>query len=233
MYPELKSSFLICVDPQLYRCSLLKIVYTDNIGYFLIKLVYTDKNGQVYCSGIHITKVQTSISRRSQHEPSAKIYGISQETQEQKESIGTRRSFCIAMDSYKRLPYSKSLYFLLVIFAVSGISWHSRKLGYKRAGVGTFAGHLRGDRPIQYRPEDVFLFFTKTPKTSGTVVSSLISAAYESAGLPTVWKETDSGTHGLHTAKFASVLHRPGTTPETLRNVEREVRRPVLLVLSI
>lgn len=95
--------------------------------------------------------------------------------------------------------------------------------------VGTiFSGPLFQRNVIQFRPQDVFLLYTKTPKTSSTFASSMIAGAYVAAGLPVV--NSIGGWHSR--AKYAAVHHQLDVTPEALKDLEREVGRPVLLVVS-
>lgn len=97
------------------------------------------------------------------------------------------------------------------------------------ATVGNiFTGPLFQRNVIQFRPLDVFLLYTKTPKTSSTFASSMIAGAYVSAGLPVA----DSVGNWNLRAKYAAVHHQMGITPAALQDLEAEVGRPVLLVVS-
>lgn len=138
--------------------------------------------------------------------------------------------------SIKRLSRSRAL-LLSISFASAVIFlrynyWRHGFTAARRgneATVGTiFSGPMFRRNVIQFRPQDVFLLYTKTPKTSSTFASSMIAGAYVSAGLPVA---NTMGNFNSR-AKYAAVHHQMGVTPAKLRSVEQENGRPVLLVLS-
>lgn len=136
--------------------------------------------------------------------------------------------------------FYKICFISLLLIYVSYFNWRRReeasvvtslvfrsKVG---AGIGTvFSGPAFQEHVIQFKPETVFLVFTKTPKTSSTLASSLIASAYVSAGLPVV----NSIGNWSRVGKYAAVHHQPGLQASQIRDIEAEVEKPVLLVLSI
>lgn len=84
-------------------------------------------------------------------------------------------------------------------------------------------------------PRDVFLFYTKTPKTSSTVAASLIMEAYTRYGIPISSNAavTDAAADEAHfPGTFASISHIT-FTQDRLDNIARITGKPVILVVSI
>lgn len=78
-------------------------------------------------------------------------------------------------------------------------------------------------------PRDVFLWYTRTEKTSSSIVATLISRAYELEGLSVVQNPGD--LRAAAAGAYASVDHIP-YSDEKFKRLRLDVQRPVLLVVS-
>lgn len=106
-------------------------------------------------------------------------------------------------------------------------SYHSALLSTK---FPTRQGLNDNYRLAAINPRDVFLLFTKTQKTSSTVVSSLIMEAYTRYGIPIAndARQLEVATPGT----FASIKHREFRI-EAIGNITKLTGKQVILVVSI
>jgi len=102
------------------------------------------------------------------------------------------------------------------------------------------AGQLKNTRTVlkirdnyelaPINPREVFLLFTKTPKTSSTVAASLIMEAYTRNRIPIA--NYAIGTNSNVPGTYASICHMP-FSHDAVDRIVRITGKPVLLVVSI
>lgn len=121
----------------------------------------------------------------------------------------------------------RKYYYLIVFHAVvlfGVFSFHSSRLIEHVGGIRSRIKYPTVD------PKDIFLWYTRTPKTSSTVAGNLIAEAYSRYSVPFLNMETDIETGVAGT--YASIDHMEFSV-ERLEKISRTVRKPVLLVVSI
>lgn len=124
---------------------------------------------------------------------------------------------------------AKLSYFVILPVAAIVVIWKGLSL-LSRNGPSISVSHYRGRASSgTFDPRQVFLLYNRTPKTSSSVAASILRNSYVSAGLA-----IHSGPLNDYTALkgFNGRFEHMGLEPGSIEEIERIIRKPVILVVS-